>query len=93
MITTFAQLVLAQASDAQVVDVGCGPGQRTVHLGRFGVRTHGIDLSPEMVAIARRYRPDLTFEVGSMRELPAEEGSIGSILAHFSLIHLRRSCC
>lgn len=41
-----------------------------------------------MVAIARRYRPDLRFDVGSMLDLHAENGPIAGILAHFSMIHL-----
>lgn len=88
MVTTFAQLMLALHPDAVVVDVGCGPGQWTDLLERLGVRAYGVDLAPEMVAIARRYRPDLRFDVGSMLELSAADMTVGGILAHFSMIHL-----
>lgn len=88
MVTTFAQLALGQATPAEVVDVGCGPGQWTDQLDRLGIHAHGIDLSPQMIAIARRHRPDLRFEVGSMLDLPAEDASVDGILAHFSMIHL-----
>ena len=50
--------------------------------------THGVDLSPAMISIARRYRRDLQFDVGSVLELAATDASITGVLAHFSLIHL-----
>lgn len=87
MINAFVDLVRATGSVGAVVDAGCGPGQWTDHLDRAGIRAYGIDLSPAMIAIARRYRPDLRYEVGSMLHLDAGNESIAGILAHFSLIH------
>lgn len=87
MVNAFADLVRAGGSAAAVVDAGCGPGQWTDHLDRVGIHAYGIDLSPAMVAIARRYRPDLRYEVGSMFHLGVGDESIAGILAHFSLIH------
>ena len=52
----FAELV-HRAGGGPVVDVGCGPGYVTGHLRDAGVDAFGIDLSPEMVAIARRDSP------------------------------------
>jgi len=87
MITAFADLVRSGPSEADVLDAGCGPGHWTDHLDRLGVPARGIDLSPAMIAIARRYRPDLNFDVGSMFELAATDASVAGVLAHFSLIH------
>lgn len=87
MITAFADLVRSGGSDAEVLDAGCGPGHWTDYLDRLGVPARGIDLSPAMVAIARRYRPDLNFGVGSVLELAAGNASVAGVLAHFSLIH------
>src|SRR4051812_34146075 len=49
----FAELV-RDAGGGPVADIGCGPGYVTGHLHQLGVDAFGIDLSPEMVAIARR---------------------------------------
>ncbi len=87
MINAFADLVRAGGSAGAVIDAGCGPGQWTDHLDRAGIRAHGIDLSPAMVTIARRYRPDLRYEIGSMLHLDARDESVAGVLAHFSLIH------
>lgn len=71
----FAELV-HRAGDGPVADVGCGPGYVTGHLHDIGVDAFGIDLSPEMIAIARRDYPHLRFEVGTMTDLDLAEGSV-----------------
>lgn len=83
----FADLV-RDAGAGPVADVGCGPGYVTRHLQDLGVDAFGIDLSPEMVAIARREYPDLTFDVGSMTGLELADGSLGGVLAFWSVIHV-----
>src|SRR3954468_12619307 len=59
-LTLFAELVQG-AGGGPVADVGCGPGYVTGYLHEAGVDVFGIDLSPEMVAIARRDYPGLRF--------------------------------
>jgi SAM-dependent methyltransferase len=71
-----------------VVDIGCGTGLPTAYLSRLGVETFGIDLSPGMLAIARRDHPELRFEVGSMTDLDLADGCVGGVLAFYSLIHV-----
>lgn len=71
-----------------VADVGCGPGRISGHLKGLGVDVFGIDLSPEMVAVARRDHPDLRFEVGSLLDLDLPDASLGGALAWYSLIHV-----
>nr|WP_241248808.1 class I SAM-dependent methyltransferase [Nocardioides sp. KC13] len=75
-LATFAEAV-RDGGGGPVADVGCGPGYVTRHLHDLGVEAFGIDLSPEMIAIARRDHPDLGFEVGSMTDLPLADGSVG----------------
>lgn len=72
----------------QVVEVGCGPGRITAHLASLGLRTRGIDLSPRMVAEARRLHPDLEFEVGSMTSLELPEHALDGLVAWYSVIHV-----
>ncbi|WP_309649158.1 DUF480 domain-containing protein [Nocardioides sp.] len=76
-----------------VVEVGCGPGHVTAHLADLGVEASGIDLAPEMVAVARRSHPDGTYAVGDLRRLmrPTTSDGWGAVLAWYSLIHLAGS--
>jgi SAM-dependent methyltransferase len=83
----FAELV-REAEGGPVADVGCGPGYVTRHLNDLGVDAFGIDLSPEMIAIARRDHPDLRFEVGTMTDLDLPDHSVAGVLAFWSVIHI-----
>lgn len=83
----FADLV-RDAGGGPVADIGCGPGYVTRHLHDMGVDAFGIDLSPEMVALASRDHPDIRFEVGTMTDLDLEDGSLGGVLAFWSVIHV-----
>ncbi|GAA3585155.1 class I SAM-dependent methyltransferase [Nonomuraea rosea] len=86
MIPLFAELVRA-SGDGPVADVGCGPGHVTAHLRDLGVDAFGVDLSPEMVAIARDAYPDLRFEVGLMAALDVADASLAGVLSNYSIIH------
>jgi SAM-dependent methyltransferase len=86
-LAVFAELVHG-AGGGPVADVGCGPGYVTAHLHDAGVDAFGIDLSPEMIAIARRDYPDLRFEVGNMTDLDLADDSVAGIVAFWSVIHV-----
>ncbi|MFG3310096.1 class I SAM-dependent methyltransferase [Streptomyces wuyuanensis] len=86
MIGTFAELVRG-TGNLRVADVGCGPGHLTAMLHDLGLDVFGLDLSPAMVDHARRAHPALQFEEGRMEALPVEDGALGGVLAHYSMIH------
>ncbi|WP_326826415.1 class I SAM-dependent methyltransferase [Streptosporangium sp. NBC_01756] len=86
MIPVFAELVRA-AGDGLVADVGCGPGHITAYLRSLGVTAFGVDLSPEMIALARSAHPGIRFEVGLMGALEVEDASLAGVLANYSIIH------
>lgn len=71
-----------------VADVGCGPGQIARYLHDLGLPVLGIDLSPQMVALAQRLHPELTFAQGTMLALDAADAAWGGIVAFYSVIHL-----
>ena len=86
MIGLFADLVAAHDTP-QVADIGCGPGHITDFLAQRGLSVRGIDLSPAMIDLARRARPDLRFDLGSLLDLDIPDGALGGVLAHYSIIH------
>ncbi len=83
----FAELVHGSGG-GQVADIGCGPGYVTSHLHDAGLDAFGIDLSPEMIAIARRDYPHLRFKVGTMTDLDLADDSVAGIVAFWSIIHV-----
>ncbi len=86
LLSAFAEIVRA-AGDGPVADLGCGPGHITAHLHGLGLPAFGVDLSPTMIALAREAHPHLRFETGSMTALELADGTLGGILARFSVIH------
>lgn len=82
MLGLFAELV-----DGPVADLGCGPGRVTGYLAGLGVKVFGVDLSPEMVAIARQECSELEFSVGSMNSLDLADASLSGIVSWYSIIH------
>ncbi|MFI8849266.1 class I SAM-dependent methyltransferase [Streptomyces sp. NPDC053499] len=86
MIGTFAELVRG-TGNPRAADVGCGPGHLTAMLHDLGLDAFGLDLSPAMVAHARRAHPSLRFSEARMEALPVEDRTLGGLLAHYSMIH------
>ncbi|TWP53001.1 class I SAM-dependent methyltransferase [Lentzea tibetensis] len=83
LFAAFAELV-----DGPVVEVGSGPGCTTAHLSSLGLDVSGIDLSPEMVAVASRQHPDLRFTVGSMTALDLPDAGLAGLVAWYSIINI-----
>lgn len=85
--------VVAHAAGRPVVDAGAGPGHVTAYLAEAGADVTGVDLSPAMVAEARRRFPGPRFEVGDLRLLtrPATTPAWAAVLGWYSLIHLAPS--
>ncbi|MFJ7070512.1 class I SAM-dependent methyltransferase [Streptomyces sp. NPDC101115] len=54
----------------------------------LGLDALGVDLSPAMIEVARRDHPGLEFRVGSVTDLDLGEGSLGGLVAWYSLIHV-----
>ena len=92
------QRLVDLADGGAMADAGCGPGHTTFHLASAGANVTGFDLSPAMVAEARRrYGSELTFEVADLTDLPlpddaqtADDGW-AAICAWYSLVHLAAS--
>ncbi|MFI6124848.1 class I SAM-dependent methyltransferase [Streptomyces sp. NPDC051064] len=86
MIGTFAELVRG-TGNLRTADVGCGPGHLTAMLSDLGLDAFGLDLSRGMIDHARQAHPALRFDEARMEALPVEDGALGGVLAHYSMIH------
>jgi trans-aconitate methyltransferase len=85
MLAAFTELV--RGGDAgPVADIGCGTGRVTAELSRLGLPVSGIDLSPQMVAVARQAHPDRRFDVGSMLSLDRPDGDFAERTAQAFLL-------
>ena len=71
----------------RILDVGCGPGHWTAWLHARGDDIEGIDPVPAFIDHATVTYPGVPFRVGQAEHLHVEDGSLGGILAWYSLIH------
>ncbi|WP_435154363.1 class I SAM-dependent DNA methyltransferase [Amycolatopsis sacchari] len=83
MLGAFAELV----PEGRVAEIGCGPGRIAAHLASLGLDVFGVDLSPQMVEVARERYPGLRFEVGTMLALDLPDASLDGLVAWYSIIH------
>ncbi len=82
----------ADMTGLRLLDAGCGVGQLAVEAARRGASVVGVDISPNLLDVARRRMPD---EVARRIELRAGDmldpalGRFDHIVAMDSLIHYR----
>ena len=72
----------------KILDAGCGPGNFAKYFFNHGFEVQGIDLSEEMIKIARSKVPEVQFDLMDMRELNYNEESFNGVCAAYSLIHI-----
>jgi O-antigen chain-terminating methyltransferase len=77
------------ATDADVLDIGCGRGEFLELLANAGIRARGIDLNHEMAELCRSRGLDVTEAdaVGYLSTLP--DASLGGIFAAQVVEHLQ----
>lgn len=82
-IVEFAVTTSELGEGSRVLEVGCGTGQLTESLARFGFSLTAIDIGASMIEEARRRLAGsaVMFEVSSFEELAAAEGSFDLIIS------------
>jgi ubiquinone/menaquinone biosynthesis C-methylase UbiE len=77
---------------ARVLDLGCGTGVPTAGmLVESGLEVVGVDVSTEMLTLARRNVPAGRFVAMDLLQLDDSLGNFDAVVAFFSLLMLRRS--
>ena len=72
----------------EILDLGCGPGHVGKYLRERGIPVRGLDISHEMVRVARELNPAIEFRQGDMREVPFADQFFAGVAALYSIIHL-----
>lgn len=71
-----------------ICDMGCGPGHVARYLRDAGADALGLDLSPQMVAEARRLNANIPFREGNMLALDLEDASLAGITAFYAIVNI-----
>lgn len=76
---------------SRVLDVATGPGHLAGRALARGAAATGIDIAPQMLAVARRRHPGLELiEADADQRLPFDDGCFDAVVGGFVLNHLPR---
>lgn len=91
-IETYRNLSSLLKDDSEILDVACGPGNICKFLldEKPLLKIHGIDLSPQMVNLAKSNNPTAVFEIMDSREISSINKKYDAIVAGFCLPYLSR---
>ncbi len=81
--------MLGDVKGKKVLDLGCGTGRMTMNLVKFGAAVTGVDVSEEMLNLARKKCRAAEFVLANSENLPFEEGSFDVVVASFLIVHLK----
>lgn len=79
------------ATNALTLDVACGTGDMAIELLKRGSSVTGIDLSEEMLAIARRKTASANFQLANAEALPFDDAAFDAVTSAFGIrnfVHL-----
>ena len=78
------------AANSKILDVGCGPGNITKYLlsKRPDLNILGIDISPNMIDLAKANNPTANFEVLDIRQMDEVNAKFDGIVCGFCLPYL-----
>lgn len=80
------------ARSGRVLDTACGTGRVTALLGKEGfAEIVGTDVSPAMMAVAKRRLPQIEFFQGDATRLPFDDESFDAVTCVGLLMHLDAS--
>jgi len=84
--------LLGDLSGKTVLDYGCGPGEDTVILASKGASVVGIDISPDLIEVARKRAAinnlQIDFRVASADQTGLPDNLVDVVFAHAILHHL-----
>src|SRR5699024_1923195 len=63
-----------------LLDIGCSSGYSTFRLNALGYPTHGVDISQEMIELARSNYPQINFSQGNVANLEMASESLDGVL-------------
>ncbi|MFA5136197.1 MAG: class I SAM-dependent methyltransferase [Patescibacteria group bacterium] len=72
---------------ALILDAGCASGRDSKIMHEKGKKVIGIDLSTELIKIAKKNNPEIQFVEGNFLHLPFEDDHFDGIWSHASLLH------
>lgn len=81
--------LLPDLNDKTVLSVGCGSGEDCIHLKRQGAeRSIGVDISDELIAIAKSSYPECEFRVMNMENIDFPDESFDFVYSSLAIHYI-----
>ncbi|PIX31476.1 class I SAM-dependent methyltransferase, partial [Candidatus Bathyarchaeota archaeon CG_4_8_14_3_um_filter_42_8] len=82
--------LLGEVVGKEILEIGCGGGQNTIVLAKWGARSVGLDISEEQIKyatrLARKHKVKVQFYVGNMEDMDMfNDESFDIILSSFAI--------
>ena len=85
--TTFK--LLGNVKGKKILDLGCGPGFHLNKLNKMGAKVKGIDLSKELIKIAKQQNPSVEVQYGDItKKLPYKNLEFDAVISSLVLGHI-----
>ncbi len=80
---------------AEILEIGCGPGNITKYLlsKRPDFRIYGIDIAPNMIALAKENNPTAEYDVMDCRQIEVLKKKFDGVVCGFCLPYLSQDDC
>jgi len=70
------------------LDAACGTGRHAEYLASLGHTVTGVDVSPEMLDVARGKLPDMEFHEADLQQLPLADNSVDLVVCGLAVSHM-----
>ena len=74
----------------KILDAGSAAGRDSHYFFNKGLEVTGVDLSEELIEIARKKCPEIEFIKADFRKLPFEDNFFDGVWAHAALVHMEK---
>lgn len=84
--------LLGNVKGKKVLDAGCGSGVYSKILAKKGAKVYGVELSSEMVDLAKKYcaNMNIEFKQGSINKLPYASNTFDIVVASLVIHYLKK---
>ncbi|MCG2720065.1 MAG: class I SAM-dependent methyltransferase, partial [Nanoarchaeota archaeon] len=86
---TMFKLVQKNLKNKKLLDAACGPGIHLKEYVKRGAKGFGIDLTPNMIKLAKEYCKGAKFEVGTIEKLKFKDASFDIVTCSLALDHIK----
>jgi ubiquinone/menaquinone biosynthesis C-methylase UbiE len=81
--------LIGEVKGKDILDLGCGPGIHSKKLSDKGAKIKGIDISKELIEIAKKEAPKAGFKIGDINKLPYRDAEFDIVFASLVMGHLK----